>query len=227
MSTSGLVKAVIMNVDAGDRVECLFNPKEYTFAKQNTWEKKKVTGANMPQVTFSGGQPTTLEMELFFDTYAMASDGQAKDVRKEYTDKIWKLMMVDEKLKDKKSKKARPPMVLFQWGNAWSFNAVISSIQQKFTLFLQDGTPVRATLTVAFEQVKDDARLAPQLPPQNPTSGGLGGERFWTVVDGDTLQWIAYKEYGDATRWRMIADANNVSAVRHLEPGTTLVIPNG
>ena len=73
------------------------------------------------------------------------------------------------------------------------------------------------------EQVKDDAQLA----PQNPTSGGLGGERFWTVVEGDTLQWIAYKEYGDATRWRAIADANNLPAVRHLEPGTTLVIPNG
>jgi nucleoid-associated protein YgaU len=223
MSASGLVKAVIMNVDAGDRVECLFNPKEYTFAKQNTWEKKKVTGANMPQVTFSGGQPTTLQMELFFDTYAVASDGQAKDVRKEYTDKIWKLMMVDDKLKDKKNKKGRPPTVRFQWGSAWSFNAVISSIQQKFTLFLPNGTPVRATLTVAFEQVKDDAQLA----PQNPTSGGLGGERFWTVIEGDTLAWISYKEYGDATRWRLIADANHLPVVRALEPGTTLVIPNG
>jgi hypothetical protein len=223
MSASGLVKAVIINVDENDRVECLFNPKEYTFAKQNTWDKKKVTSANMPQVTFSGGQPTTLQMELFFDTYAMAADGQAKDVRKEYTDKIWKLMMVDAKLKDQKSHKSRPPTVRFQWGSAWSFNAVISSISQKFTLFLPDGTPVRATLTVAFEQVKDDAQLA----PQNPTSGGVGGERFWTVVEGDTLQWIAYKEYGDATQWRSIADANKVGAARHLEPGTTLVIPSG
>jgi Contractile injection system tube protein/LysM domain len=223
MSTSSLVKAVIMNVDHGDRVECLFNPKEYTVAKQNTWEKKKVTGANMPQVTFSGGQPTTLQMELFFDTYAMASDGHAKDVRKEYTDKIWNLMMVDERLKDKKNKKGRPPTVRFQWGDAWSFHAIISSIQQKFTLFLSTGTPVRATLTVAFEQVQDDN----QHPAQNPTSGGIGGERFWTVVEGDTLQWIAYKEYGDATRWRPIADANNLGAIRHLQPGTTLIVPNG
>jgi nucleoid-associated protein YgaU len=222
MATSGLVKAVIMNVDAGDRVECLFNPKEYTFAKKNTWEKKKVTGANVPQLTFSGGQPATLQMDLFFDTYAQSTDGQAKDVRKEYTDKIWKLMMVDDKLKDQKNKKGRPPTVRFQWGSAWSFNAVISSIQQKFTLFLSDGTPVRATLTVAFEQVKDEAQLA----PQNPTSGGIGGERFWTVVEGDTLTWIAYKEYGDATRWRAIADANHLESVRQLRPGTTLVIPN-
>lgn len=223
MPTSGLVKAVIMNVDAGDRVECLFNPKEYTFAKKNAWEQKKVTGANVPQLTFSGGQPATLQMDLFFDTYAQSADGQAKDVRKEYTDKIWKLMMVDDKLKDPKNKKGRPPTVRFQWGNAWSFNAVIASIQQKFTLFLSDGTPVRATLTVSFEQLKDEAQLA----PQNPTSGGIGGERFWTVVEGDTLAWIAYKEYGDSTRWRLIASANHLDGVRDLRPGTSLVIPNG
>src|SRR4029077_4546160 len=98
----------------------------------------------------------------------------------------------------------------------------ISSIQQKFTLFMPNGTPVRATLTVAFEQVKDDAQLA----PQNPTSGGLGGERFWTVVEGDTLQWISYKVYCDATRCRLIADANNLPGVRHLQAGTMLIIPN-
>jgi nucleoid-associated protein YgaU len=223
MSPSGLVKAVIMNVDAGYGVECLFNPKEYTYSKQNSWEQKPVTGANVPQVTFSGGQPATLQMDLFFDTYAQSINGQAQDVREAYTDKIWQLMMVDDKLKDQKNKKGRPPTVRFQWGSSWSFNAVITSIQQKFTLFLSDGTPVRATLTVSFQQVQDDS----QLPSQNPTSGGIGGERFWTVVEGDTLGWIAYKEYGDATRWRTIADANSLDDVRDLRPGTTLVIPNG
>jgi phage tail protein X len=222
MSGSSLVKAVIMNVDSGDRVECLFNPKEYTFAKQNNWEKKKVTGGNVPQVTFSGGDPATLQMELLFDTYAEANGGLAEDVRKKYTDKIWGLMIVDEKLKDKKNKKGRPPTVRFQWGSAWSFNAVLKSVQQKFTLFLPDGTPVRATLTCAFEQVQDEAQLA----PQNPTSGGIGGERVWTVAEGDSLGWIAYKEYGDTSKWREIAEANRLASVRELIPGSVLVIPN-
>ncbi len=219
---SSLVKAVIMNVDSGERVECLFNPKEYTFAKQNNWQKKKVTGGNVPQITFSGGEPATLQMELFFDTYAEANGGQAEDVRKKYTDKIWKLMTVDEKLKDKKNKKGRPPTVRFQWGSAWSFNAVLASVQQKFTLFLPDGTPVRATLTVSFQQVKDEGSLS----PQNPTSGGIGGERVWTVSEGDTLGWIAHKEYGDTGKWRVIAEANRLQDVRDLQPGMVLVIPN-
>jgi phage tail protein X len=163
-------------------------------------------------------------MQLFFDTYDTKDEAkQKKDVRKEYTDAIWELMMIDPTLKDKKATKGRPPKVHFQWGKAWSFDAVITSLKQTFTLFLPDGTPVRATLDVTFQQVKD-AKL---FPKQNPTSGGDGGERVWTVNEGDSLAWIAYKEYGDATQWKRIADANRLAQVRRLPPGMVLEIPNG
>lgn len=222
MAQSGLVKAEIVSVESGDRVKCLFNPKEYTFSKQNNW-KDQQTGNNVPQIEFGGGQPASLQMELFFDTYAQAKAGGApKDVRKEYTDKIWKLMIVDPKLVDAKNKKGRPPKVIFQWGQTWLFKAVIASITQKFTMFIHDGTPVRATLNVTFRQVEDEGALA----KQNPTSGGTGGERLWTVSEGDTLGWIAHKEYGDTTKWRQIAEANRLSRVRRLPAGLVLVIPD-
>jgi nucleoid-associated protein YgaU len=113
--------------------------------------------------------------------------------------------------------------VIFSWGQTWLFKAVITSITQKFTMFIADGTPVRATLNVTFRQVEDEGALA----KQNPTSGGTGGERLWTVNEGDTLSWIAYQELGDTSRWREIADANRLTRVRRLRPGTMLVIPNG
>ena len=131
--------------------------------------------------------------------------------------------MVDDSLKDAKTHKSRPPKVRFVWGAAWSFDAVITSITQRFTLFAADGTPVRATMDVAFQQIKD-ARL---FPPQNPTSGGFGGERQWTVRAGDTLSGIAYAEYGDPNAWRRIADANRLTQVRRLRPGVVLEIPHG
>jgi nucleoid-associated protein YgaU len=48
-----------------------------------------------------------------------------------------------------------------------------------------------------------------------------------TVAAGDTLGWIAYQEYGDSSRWRLIADANRLQTVRRLVPGSVLVVPNG
>lgn len=217
MSDTTLAKASIINLDkGGSPLPCMFNPKEYTFAKTNNWKRGQTSGANVPPLEFSGGQPATLAMQLVFDTYETGDD-----VRKKYTDAIWTLMMVDPSLKDKKNKKGRPPRVRFQWGRSWSFDAVIVSITQKFTLFLPQGTPVRATLDVSFQQIKDEGLY----PAQNPTSGGDGSERVWTVRDGDTLAWIAHQEYGDSNYWRAIADANGLEQVRTLTPGRVLLIP--
>ena len=120
MDGASLAHAKIINLDGGGSpIECMFNPKEYSFSKRNQWTAGKSKGSNMPQLEFGGGQPATLQMQLFFDTYAAG-----KDVRKEYTDSIWQLMMVDQTLKDPKNKKGRPPKVRFQWGSAWSFDAV-------------------------------------------------------------------------------------------------------
>lgn len=216
-------KAIIINLDTNERLQCSFNPKEYSFQKTNNWEQKKTSGGNVPQISFSGGSPATLQMELYFDTYSKATGGaKPKDVRKVYTDKLWKLMMVEPKTVNAKTKKGRPPRVRFQWGEAWSFNAVITSVTQKFTLFSPDGTPVRATCNVSFQQEKDEALL----PAQNPTSGGFAGDRFWTVAEGDTLSWIAHQTYGQTSRWRDIADANHLTNVRDLKAGTILVLPD-
>ena len=218
MDDGSMAKATIVNLDQGTSVQCLFNPKEYAFSKQNTWKRGQTKGTNVPQVEFGGGQPATLQMQLFFDSY-----DTGKDVRKEYTEAIWDLMTVDSSLTDPKTHKSRPPRVRFQWGQAWTFDAVITSISQRFLLFLRNGTPVRATLDVTFQQIKDEKLF----PKQNPTSGGDGGERIWVVSAGDTLAWIAYKEYGDATQWRRIANANRLTTVRRLTPGTTLEVPHG
>jgi len=158
--------ATITSID-GERksIKCLFNPKEYAFQKTNQWKAAANKSTNVPSMDFGGGNPATLTMQLFFDTYDRGND--AADVRKEYTDALWELMLVDSKLKNPKTKKGRPPKVHFQWGKAWSFDAVITSMKQNFTLFLADGPPVRATVDVTFQQVKDEKLF----PPQNPTSG--------------------------------------------------------
>jgi len=221
-----LPKAQIINIDTGAIIECMFNPKEYSITKKNKWGPPKSSGGgnsnagtNVPKQQYSGGEPATLTLQLLFDTYVGASG--SRDVRSQYTSRIWRLAEVQPGLTDNKTTKSRPPKVRFQWGPAWSFVAVITSITQKFTLFSADGTPVRATLNVTFQQITDDG----QLPGTNPTSGGSGGERQWTVKHGDSLASIAYEVYGDAGRWRTIADANRLTSVRDLRPGLQLGIP--
>jgi len=111
-------------------------------------------------------------------------------------------------------------VVEFQWGSTWTFEAVITSISQKFTLFRYDGIPVRATLDVTFLQAKEKGKY----PGQNPTTVGRPGYKRRVVKEGDTIDWIAFDEYNDSAMWRFIAETNNLDNPLLLRPGQVLAI---
>lgn len=207
------VKAKITNTLTNEEVECMFNPKEYTFSKQNKWSEKDTDKKAVSSMKFSGGAPANLKLQLLFDTYEDHERSRAGDDVRKYTKGLWDMMKIDEK-------KQEPPHCRFEWGDLWSFEAVIESISQKFTLFDTTGKPLRAVLDVSFKQIKDEG----QYPRQNPTSGGSPYERLRTVREGETLLTIAYEELGSPAHWRHIADANDVADPLRLRPGLQLII---
>lgn len=224
MSSGQLAKAEIENLDTRARVVCMFNPKEYTFSKTNNWQESDKKGQNVSKLEFSGGAPANLSIQLLFDTNEMHRHlnidmSKGKDVRR-YTEALWDMMKINPNKINTDTKKGEPPRVRFMWGALWSFDAVITSISQKFTLFASDGTPLRAIVDVAFKQLADEG----QYPRQNPTSGGHPGEHVRMIREGETLPYIAYEEYGDPTVWRHLATINNIADPRRLRPGDLLMV---
>lgn len=213
-SGAGLKQAIIKNLVTGAEVRCMFNPHEYTLTKQNQWEQGESKGLNVPKVKFKQGGAESLKLQLFFDTYAENSD-----VRK-HTQGLWDMMMVTEAKKNQTNNKSEPPHVAFQWGS-FHFEAVITSISQRFTLFSKDGLPLRTTVDVTFQQVKDEQKHH----KQNPTSGGGPAMKTHTVQAGERLDWIAAQVYGDPTHWRLIAGQNQLTHPLRLREGQQLVIP--
>jgi hypothetical protein len=226
MKTGELTRAVIMNDDKkGEAVSCLFNPSEYTVAKSNQWETRGAGKKDVPAVKFSGGGSRTMNLELLFDCLEDGNGntgqrGRKEDVR-DYTNKLWKLATIDNDLKDPVTGQGRPPIVVFQWGQAWWFKAVITSLSIRYTLFARDGMPVRAIASVSFQEVEDQNTQK----GTNPTSEGLPGFTRRSVRVGDSLALIAYEEYGDAGAWRTIADENGLENPVALYPGQVLGIP--
>ena len=100
------------------------------------------------------------------------------------------------------------------------FEAVIDKISQRFTMFLADGTPVRATLSVTFTQYKT---IQEQL--QQPRRNSADKTKRRMVEGPDDLWLLADREYGDVARWRHIARANRIDDPRRLVAGTVLVLP--
>jgi nucleoid-associated protein YgaU len=95
------------------------------------------------------------------------------------------------------------------------------NLSVRYTLFREDGTPVRATAKITLQEAEDEHHTK----RQNPTSYSEPGLRFREVLPRDTLAQIAYEEYGDATVWRRIADRNRLDDPLNLRPGQILVIP--
>ena len=63
------------------------------------------------------------------------------------------------------------------------------------------------------------------FPDQNPTSLGVAGHKRRIVQQDESLDFIAFSEYGDARYWRHIADANSLNDPMRVRAGTVLQLP--
>lgn len=194
----------------GKTIEVLFNPNEYSLETSNQFQRTAVPGTATPVTQFVSGNTQTLTMDLFFDSYEKGED-EGEDVRN-YTRQITSLLDIDPVLH-------APPICVFRWGSL-SFKATLEQVNQKFTLFLESGIPVRATLSVTFKEYRT---LSEQLNGVQKESSDR--TKRVTPKQGDSLLAIANREYEDSSLWRPIANANNISNPRILAVGEEITVP--
>jgi nucleoid-associated protein YgaU len=203
----------------GKTVTFRFNPKEYSIQKSASWDRKPAKGAKKTSMgEFKGAEPRVLNVEVFLD--ASDDKGDVKKGAKGVGGDIETLFScLVPHASTMGSKHPLPPFVRFGWGSKVLLTGTVKSVNAKYTMFRPDGTPIRATATVAIEE------LPGELAKQNPTSGALSATRGVTVVEGDSLASVAYKEYGDPGMWRLVAEANDIDDPMRLAPGRHLLLP--
>src|SRR5262249_41217282 len=120
----------------------------------------------------------------------------------------------------------RPPRCELSWGAQQSFTDsglpfVLESVKQQFVLFLPDGKPVRAKLSVSFKEY-----IEPTQQAKVEKKTGSFPAQTYTVKAGDTLSAIAGRLWDNPTLWRLLADENTIVNPRLLEPGRVLTVPS-
>ena len=219
-------RAVLVTVDANGnelprsdkryvKLECQFNPSQIAITKGVNWRPpdKPPPARNAPDLDFGGGQSATFSLALTFDT--TQSSGH-KDVR-QYTQQLLKLVMLHGPL----DRRLPPPRVQFRWGKFSLFLAVVEKVDITYSLFLPDGTPVRATASVSLKQQDDSDDYRRR---QNPTTR-TEARKTRIVQAGDRLDLIAHQEYGHPSYWRYLAEVNHLRDPRALQPGQILAVP--
>jgi hypothetical protein len=193
-------------------IEFPFNPSTFSITKGAKWQQNSNKDGLMP-AEYHGPVPSSISVKMFLDETHLADGDISKTVKKI-------LEKVNPDPKSVSKDKPSAPYVRFLWGAAIEFKGYISQAAIEYTLFRENGNPVRGTATLTLNEFGMAEKA------QNPTSGGEPGSRAHRVVAGDTLASIAYDEYGSANDWRKIANANSsISDPLRLQPGMSLVVP--
>jgi len=215
-----------------ERYEVKYNPKEFSLEKALQHGEINIPGLDAPLQQFVRGQAEKLTLELFFDTTENGMGKGASSVTEE-TDRIYKLAKVE-------NQSHAPPVVTFCWnakfpGSSLSFNGsgasagnqtrntfvgVVESVRQQFTLFSSEGIPLRATVNLVLKEYRTLDEQLKQLRLNSPDK-----THSHPVKSGETLSSIAAKYYGNASRWRFIANENDINDPRRLEVGTVVNVP--
>ncbi|HEX9668968.1 MAG TPA: peptigoglycan-binding protein LysM [Thermoanaerobaculia bacterium] len=204
----GLTRAKIVIEHTGEELEVMFNPEEgYTLNHDNNFAAQNVPGLSAPVLQFVHGNMRTLEMELFFDT-----TDERRDVRDE-TRKVTRLLEIDSELH-------APPVLRFAWGTL-ELRCVLARASQQFVKFLDDGRPVRARLSVTFNEFVDPDRESRAVNRQTADF-----TKVHTVLRGEDLPGLAGRFYEDPRAWRAIALDNGIDDPRADFTGLRLSIPS-
>lgn len=196
------------------RVKLHFNPERLTVTKQAHWNRSRAPSngtAARPQ--FVGALPRTMNLEVFLD-----SPGRGSWVQ----DQVERLLSCcAPTTRSTAAKPASAPWVRLDWGRSQTtaFLALVTQVNATYTRFAANGTPLRAECTLTLEEVGGSPAR------QNPSSGSDAPVGTHRMAPGDTLPGLAWRAYGDATRWRAIARANSIDDPARVPPGTVLVVP--
>jgi hypothetical protein len=145
MTAGPLVKAMLTTTDSGAvAINFQFNPTSLKFARTVQWaDTEVINAAGFPKVAYSRRDAGTLSLSgLMFDTYEYASPTSVLTL----IDPIIKSTEVAGSLK-------RPPVYIFAWGQQEYLKCVVTSIDYELTMFLANGTPVRATVNMSLKEV--------------------------------------------------------------------------
>lgn len=133
IATENKAKLMILKSTSGkdvvvDHFNVQFNPEQYSKSWELSWQEVGQT------LQWTKTTPAAFNVTLRFDTY------------EERTDVSDRTKQIRDLLDPSKGKHG----CLFQWGKV-VFKGVVKTIKEDFTLFLQDGKPVRSTLTLTLQ----------------------------------------------------------------------------
>jgi hypothetical protein len=239
--------------ETGQLITCLLNPEQLVFRRVAGLKSWRTVGGALAAsrsayqpLHFVGGGTTELVLDLLFDVSLHTGTVPLREGVVDLTRPLWTLAeqaRVDDGA-------FTPPVVRFFWGTVWNFPAVVVAAAERFESFDSSGTPRRSWLRLRLVRVEepDVDTLHPVIPLENVPPVATGDEEEGAVGDfplpeetpadeedegepdentpGQRLDVLAEVHLGDSSRWREIADENDIADPLHVDPSRVLRMPS-
>lgn len=187
------------------------NPASYSHNYQVKYDNSTAQGAPGTTLKFKGIPPETISFEIHFDATGAIQNNKVPV--KTQIDQFKKVCFVYN------GNIHEPNYLIISWG-ALVFKCKLTSLDINYSLFKQDGTPLRAKANVKFEEATDANLLAREANNKSPDL-----THIITVKEGDTLPNLCYNMYGDPSYYLEVASFNKLLDFRDLIPGTKIYLP--
>lgn len=189
--------------------QALLNPTELSFSRKNLYQATQPAGASQPQQSFSGGEPDQVSIDLLIDGTGVVGEpgsiGEKLDGLLDFT--------------KFQGDTHQPYYVHAYWGR-FSFRGILTQADVTYKLFTRSGEPLRATVKLTLKEALSPEEVAATDRPSSPDLF-----QTWLVRDGERLDAIAARVYGDPAFWRPLAKANGLANPRGLVTGQILALP--
>ena len=196
-------------------------------------ETNESSGGSGSENNWERNRPDTLTFDILFDRTGAVQQGLEQGFEAFLGNAAALLTGVEQDIADLKEvvynydgERHRPNQVKIVWGKALSLPGQLAFVGQltqmdlSYKLFNRAGIALRATVSMAFQGVKQD-RLNEAF--RNRQSTDI--THIVTIQEGDSLPLLARKIYGDHRYFLPLAKANGIHRIRNLKPGTQVSFP--
>lgn len=165
-TTTRLLKAKLISLDGGGTIEFMFNPTQLSFSQRINLTKSHGarTGRGLPKVNFAYPEPCVLTInDILFDTYEQGTNVLT------HISQFAKALNFAE---SGEGREKRPPTFVFTWGDQQYIRCFITNLTYNLSLFLPDGTPVRANVNLTVEEIDESISQPGMGTPGNVNRNG-------------------------------------------------------
>jgi hypothetical protein len=212
----------------GDSYTVLVNPENYSLTYEIIRTDKTAPGKASGDSTFNHVPSQSLTFKFLFDGTGVIQSGGAPGGQNIMPAVLGSSNKIDVATDLNNFKGIvygydgtthQPKYIQLQWGPL-HYNCTLQKMTVTYKLFNPDGSPLRAEAECTFTSAIDATKLA-QI--QNNQSPDLTHVR--TIMKGDTLPLLCFREYGDSKYYYQVAKFNRLTDFKILIPGTKLIFP--